>query len=312
LVTRTDHFWPVGVTKARTPGCRSGEDPIVRLEVLGIEVDAALVDDWARWLAPEVQPFVVGSDDRWDAIDDEGGTVTPEVNDTYHLWAVPKGSRMLWLSERGFSSLPRPLRGAVVREQVVRRRGAVPSVRAWRDVLDAEALRAQADGHRFVWWPSLLERDAWEIVRRVLVRGRLPSRHREVGETTWRACSDVLPHARELAGTFATGSVANCFGTVIAAAGGDITGVYERVDPFVDWLASSCTRGGDANHPGTVLVWRDSEGQPVHAAVTIGDGWVLEKPSQEWHAPRAIVTCDEVVRTTRLPGQRLERHRLRT
>jgi hypothetical protein len=60
-----------------------------------------------------------------------------------------------------------------------------------------------------------------------------------------------------------------------------------------------------------VLVWR-RDGAPFHAAVSIGDGWVLEKPSQDWHSPRAVATVADVVRTARAAGQRLERHTIRS
>jgi hypothetical protein len=90
----------------------------------------------------------------------------------------------------------------------------VPTVRAWRDVL-GPSISQQADGHRFVWWKSVL-RDAAEVVLpRVISEDLGPSRHVEV--KSWP--TEILPRARELAGTFPRGSGPNCFGTVMAAAG---------------------------------------------------------------------------------------------
>lgn len=280
--------------------------------VLGVDVRKALVESWARWLAPDPQPFVVGPEDVWREYESEAGSVTAELRDTYRLWGVAKGLRVLWVSEDRFSSLPRTARAALVREQVVRGRGAVPTVRTWSDLLDPDQLRAQANGHRFVWWRSLLASDTERILSRVISTDRLPSRHMEVEESTWRACEDVLPGARQLAGTFPTGSNANCFGTVMAAAGADPADVYDSVEPFAEWLAAACKRGGDTRQPGTVLVWRNHEGEPVHAAVSIGDGWGLEKPSQEWHSPRAVAAVDDIIRMSRASGQRMERHRIRS
>lgn len=280
------------------------------MEVLGIQVDDALLRSWARWLAPDPQPFFVDDVDAWD-VAGTTGTITRELRDTYCLWRLPKDAGVLWLSEEQFDALPRRVRAALVREQVRVGRGAVPTVRSWREHLEPDQLRRQADGHRFVWWPALLGPDRARTVARQVSIDRLASRHREVNASTWRACGGVLPGARALAGTFPSGSNACCFSTVMEAAGADPTGACDSVEPFSAWLAATCRSGGDVDRPGTVLVWRrTSDGVPLHAAVTIGDGWVLERPSQEWHSPHAVVTLRDVVRTSRMVGQRLERYRI--
>lgn len=276
------------------------------MTVLGIEVPDALLASWAAWLAPDPQPFVVAPGEWLDVASDDG-ELTPEHVDTFSLWAIEKPSRVLWLSEDRFHALPRERRAHLVREQVRRRRGAVPTVRAWEDVLDPADLRAQADGHRFVWWRSLIDGDPRSILPRVISTRRLASRHTEVAASTWRRCESLLPGARRLAGTFADGSVTNCFGTVLAAAGADERGIFDDKAPFLEWLATACRPGGHPTAPGTVMVWREGT-EVVHAAVSIGDGWALEKPSQEWHSPRAVVAVADLVRVTRYPGQRLERH----
>lgn len=197
---------------------------------------------------------------------------------TYRLWwGVERGSAVMWISEAQFVGLPRRTRAALVREQVKRRRGAVPTARAWVDALD----------------------------------GRLPSRHREVDDDVWRLSAEVLPNARGLAGTFPSGSTTNCFGSVMCAAGADGAAAYDDVRPFEAWLASVCVRGGDETQPGVVLLWRSHDGAPVHAAVTIGGGWGLEKPSKDWHSPFAVARVTDIKRMSRHPGERLERHTLR-
>ncbi|MEY2471252.1 MAG: hypothetical protein QOK28_581 [Actinomycetota bacterium] len=266
------------------------------MKVLGCDVDDALVDQWKTWLAPARQPFFV----------DKGGVrsrdMSEELWDTYHLWRIDKSLRVMWLTEDEFFALPRAERAQLVRQQVVADRGAVPTVRGWADVVDA---RAQADGHRFVWWPSLVTKAA--VVRHVAT-GRLVSRHREVKASTWRR----LPSARAIAGTFAAGSGPNCFTTVMAAAGvEEVAENFNRREPFDDFLTTMCRRGGDDQQPGTVLVWRLPDGRCQHAAITIGDGWAMEKPSREWSSPRTVVPVAELLRNNRHPGERLERHRLR-
>lgn len=287
------------------------------VQVLGVEAPPDLVTAWTGWLAPDPQPFVVGPEERWTEFADGTGTITPELRDTFRLWAATEGSRLVWISEAGFRALPPSARRDLVREQVARRNGnragvgQVPTVRRWRDLLGAARLRAEADGHRFVWWPSLVHTDPAAVLTRLLATDRLPSRHSEVSDPTWARAAGVLPEARRLAGTWPAGSTACCFSTVMAAAGADDRDACLSLEPFAEWLAASCRRGGDPERPGTVLVWRDRSGEPVHAAVTIGDGWALEKPSQEWHSPIAVAAVADVVRTSRAVGQRLERHTIR-
>ena len=276
------------------------------IEVLGVDVPRSLLQSWSEWLAPDPQPFLVDDPGRWE-VEPSSGTVTPELRDTYCLWRVEPGSRLLWLTEEQFTAMPKAARAALVREQVRRRRGVVPTVRAWQDLLDPALLRAQADGHRFVWWPSMLAEDSRRILERQISTNRLRSQHRDVPARTWRGCREVLPGARALAGTFPAGSSACCFSTVLEAAGADGAGSCDSAEPFARWLDAACTPGGDGDRPGTVLVWR-TDGQLVHAAVSIGDGWGLEKPSQEWHSPRTIAPVRAIVRMSRIPGLRLERH----
>ncbi|HVV38695.1 MAG TPA: hypothetical protein VHC63_18960 [Acidimicrobiales bacterium] len=264
--------------------------------VLGIDVDDALVEKWKTWLAPARQPFFVegGNPDR---------EMSPHLWDTYHVWRTDKSLGVVWLDEDEFFALPRTERARLVRQQQRAGRGAVPTVRAWPEVVDA---RAQADGHRFVWWPSMMTTD---IILRHVSEDRMTSRHRDVPATTWRH----LPAARALAGTFvAEGSGPNCFSTVMAAAGLEETVErYSEREPFDEWLATACRRGGQDHQAGTVWVWRTRDGLSFHAAITLGDGWVLEKPSREWSSPRTVASAADLLRRNRHPGERLERHRLR-
>lgn len=280
--------------------------------MLGIEVADDLVRSWVSWLAPEVQPFFVKSLGQWPAGVDGPSVLSAEHRDTYELWNLDRTLKILWLDESTFAAMPRADRAALVRLQAQSHRGAVPTVLHWTDLFDAAALRSQADGHRFVWWPSHLDSSAAEILRRVLSTDGLASRHEEVSERTWQSGTAVLPRARELAGSFAPGSGANCFGTVMAAAG--VVGAAEEwmlQKPFSDWLSEACCPGGHDDAPGTVLVWRDDALEAVHAAVTIGGGWALEKPSQTWSTPRMILPVRDVIRSTRSPGRHLERRQLR-
>jgi hypothetical protein len=287
--------------------------------VLGVDVDTELFDRWREWLAPAWQPFFVASRHRWPKTAPRDDPLSEELGHTYRTWRIDASLEVLWLDEVAFLDLPRSDRTRLLREQIRHGRGAVPSVRRWSDLVDPDLLRRQADGHRFVWWPTLVAGRPREILERVICSApdgsapaSRPSRHHAVPDDTWHACAGILPAARRIAGTFPPSSGPNCFGTVLAAAGvadTDLAGVLQA--PFLCWLESSGRRGGRDEDPGTVLVWRDPDGLPVHAAVTIGGGWAIEKASAEWWTPRAVRPAREVIRATRSPGLHLERHALR-
>lgn len=276
------------------------------LTVLGIEVSPDLLERWVDWLAPDEQPFFLTPKQaaEWGLPTDEALEATAEQRDTYRVYGVDgTAARVSWLDEAAYSDLPKATRAALVRAQVKHGRAAVPTVRRWSGVLD---VRRQADGHRFVWWKSLLAEA--ELVLPQLVSEDLgPSRHAEV-----RHWPTELPRARELGGTFPAGSGPNCFGTVMAACG--VPGaedVWMQREPFEEWLAENTISGGRDDEPGTVFVWRDAGLAVQHAAITIGAGWMLHKPSQSWMTPRKIRTVGEVKRSTRTAGWRLQRRTLR-
>ncbi|MET9317900.1 hypothetical protein ABZX12_39265 [Kribbella sp. NPDC003505] len=272
--------------------------------VLGIEVSAALLDRWAGWLAPDEQPFFVTRKQAaaWELTTDKREP-SREERDTYLTYNVDhRAALTAWLSAGQFAQLPKSTRAQLVRAQFTYGRGSVPGVRRWARVIGPE-IRQQADGHRFVWWKDLLT-DPKAVLPLVVSEDFGPSRHAEVRH--WPA---AFPRVRELAGTFADGSGPNCFGTVMAACGVEkAEAVWMLREPFEEWLAQHTERGGKDDVPGTVFVWRDTAGLVQHAALTIGDGWMLHKPSQSWMAPRKVRTVAEVKRGTRTAGWRLERH----
>ncbi|ATG56070.1 hypothetical protein CFK41_15750 [Brachybacterium ginsengisoli] len=52
-------------------------------------------------------------------------------------------------------------------------------------------------------------------------------------------------------------------------------------------------------------------GAVAHAAITLGDGWALSKPSQSWSSPRLVWSVRDTILGWRLPGTRLSRHSVR-
>ncbi|MER7247302.1 hypothetical protein [Kribbella sp. NPDC000426] len=276
------------------------------LTVLGIDVSPGLLERWVDWLAPDEQPFFVTNKQAttWKLTSDDREP-TPEDRDTYRIYNIDRrAARTVWLSEAAYGEVPKATRAALVRAQVDYGRGAVPTVRKWAGVV-GPGIRQQADGHRFVWWKSLLT-EPGNVLPHIVSEDLGPSRHTEV--RTWPR---QFERVRELAGTFPDGSGPNCFGTVMAGCGVEgAENVWMLREPFEQWLANHTERGGRDDVPGTVFVWRDTASRVQHAALTIGDGWMLHKPSQSWMTPRKIRTVAEVKRATRTAGWRLERHRV--
>jgi len=221
-------------------------------------------------------------------------------------------SDMLWrfIGASEFLALPQLTRAQLVQEQRRLGRSLVPSVRSWPS-LEANVIRYQADGHRFVWWPSLLEGNEGKVLIPYVEEGRRKSRHAEIDSSVWRRTKPILPGAKESAGTFPPNSGPNCFGAVMSAAG--IVGAAEewmQREAFESWLAERTRPGGEDDAPGTVLVWRSPDGLAQHTAITLGDGWALHKPSQGWMSPTKVLAVPEVKSSARARRRRLTRRSL--
>lgn len=286
------------------------------LTLLGIDVPVDLFRRWIAWVAPARQPFIV------EVISELAGLnstpdPTPELVDTYGLFGLAtRNLTLVWLDETAFRALPRAIRSSLVRSQVTNRRALVPSVRAWRGQL-GQKVGDQADGHRFVWWPDLLRDHEVDVITSFVVadpgsgRRRYASRHREVPASVWRGVERVVPCARDMAGRFPRGSGPNCFGTVMAAGGVEgARDIWKQREPFEDFVLTRTVPGGIDSAPGTVLIWRSSDGLAQHAAVTIGDGWALHKPSQSWASPVKVLAIEDLKRISREKGLRVQRRTL--
>lgn len=260
-----------------------------RPSALAIDVPKQLLVSWREWFAPRLQPFRIDvlPDDVLGHVPRRAHVATDEHRDTFFLY----GGEWTWLEESEFVALPRSVRRALLasRRRLMRPKPSPP----W-----PSALAAKGDAPLLSWVEA----------------GTRPSRHDEVDASTWRSCEDALPRARRLAGTFPTaGSGANCFSTVVAATGdSSIDDLWMQTDDFARWLDGATvpvtsTRADDL--PGTVLAWTE-HGTLAHAAVTIGDGWVLNKPSQSWSSPRLVWATRDLILGWRYPGTRLRRHRL--
>lgn len=263
---------------------------------------ADLLDRWREAFAPQVQPF------RTDRLDSGasgiGCTMEPslDVRDTFHVYS----DSWTWLEESEFVTLSGRVRRALLhRRAATGRLDQVPEHA--RDLVDA-----QRTDSRVVWWPPLLRRVGDHPLVSYVENGLPPSRHCEVTSSMWARASQMLPGAGARAGTFPTASGPNCFGNVLIAAGAQVaTSEWVQREPFEEWLAAHTVlvRGRKQDHrPGVVLVWRNHDGLAEHAAVTIGDGYVLNKPSQGWFSPHVMWTVHETIGASRYRGVRLNRY----
>lgn len=259
-------------------------------EVLGVPVHSDLVSTWRGWFAPPVQPFPIHllRPDVAADIPDHHMEPTAEWIDTFFMYA----GNWSWLDEVAFLELAPGHRRSLL---AARRKSTRPKkvISVWPTELDAAG-----DQLMFDWISSSVR----------------SSRHRSVGPRVWDRATQLLPDAHRLAGTFAgSGSGANCFGTVMAAAGEPVEDKQVSPEPFGDWLSSHTEPVEGTEHdaePGVVFVWTE-HGELAHATVTVGAGWMLTKPSQSWSSPRMIWTVREAVNSWRYPETRLSRHRLR-
>lgn len=276
--------------------------------VFNVAVTAAELRRMSALLAPDRQPF-------WGPktlLAETGAAVhstepAKTTCDTFGRWGSGAAEPHVMLDEETFLALPQPVRVRLIRAQVGAR-DLVPTVRAWPGLWEA---RIQADGHRFVWWPSLVQGRESEVRRTFMEDGVLASRHDEVPESVWSACESLLPGARAIAGTFALGEDANCFSTVLAAADpGAAAEEWVQREPFEDFLSTRTRPGGRDDEPGTVMVWRSADQLVQHACITLGQGWALNKPNQCWHSPRSVLSVRQAIVQSRAPGRRMSRHRL--
>lgn len=254
---------------------------------LNIRVPIATERAWGGHLSPGVRPFFVDDEAAeslagqplWTSDELKSEHLPLNLLDTLRLYSTPY-TRVLWLDEPGWARLS-------VDE---------------RAVLGAEWARLALPR---LWWPGewrALERTGQrrELLAR-LTADRLPCRRAELTRAQWQQASRRAPELRRWAGSWAAHSGPNCFGAVMAACGVPAAGeVWMMVAPFVRWLAETA---GPEEHldppaadpaPGTVLLWRDAAGTPQHAALALGDGWLYQKESQSWTAPRQIMRWAEV------------------
>lgn len=269
---------------------------------LGIRVASDLLDRWRESFAPQLQPFsttLLGVDAS--AVG-RPAQPTLDIRDTFHVYSDDDWT---WLEEEEFVDLNLRVRRALLRGRAATGR--------LRDVPDHASglVESQRTDSRIVWWPSLLRRVGHQPLLSYVENGLPPSRHRQVTSAIWARAGRLLPGAADLAGKFPASSGPNCFGNILAAAGVGDGSEWVQRESFEKWLAAhtELVRGTKRDHlPGVVLVWRNHDGLAEHSAVTIGDGYTFNKPSQGWFSPHLVWTVQETIAASRYKGATLSRY----
>ncbi len=274
------------------------------MRVLNVPVPDELQTLWRGWLAPPRQPFFLTAAEArafdLPTIPRAEVDLTPEERDTNAVWAIAaKADRVAWLTLEEWKDLGPSLQRGLLTLQVRHKRGNLPRRRDFADLLP------DLPQARFLWTPELLT-DA--VLERIVSAGNPPCQKPQVPESVWEAASARLPRMRELAGTFALHSGANCFGAVMGAAGmAGAENEWMQREPFEAFLQKRTQPGGKDDQPGTVLLWRSADGLVQHAAVTLGGGWAFQKASQVWTSPRVVLRVEDLKRVARQRGNRLSR-----
>lgn len=269
---------------------------------LGIDVPPDLLARWREWFAPQLQPFNTSHLGEDAAGLGQPAEPTLSLRDTFHIYS---DENWTWLEEPEFTALDLTTKRALLRG-----RAATGRLSQLPDG-DHPVAQTSAVDSRVVWWPDTLRRVGDQPLLDYAESGLPPSQHREVTPAIWSSGRHLLPKAADLAGRFPASSGPNCFGAVLAAAGAGSASDWTQREPFEEWLAARTqpVRGTQRDHlPGVVLVWRNHDGLAEHAAVTIGDAYTLNKPSQGWFSPHLVWTVRETIAASRYKGAVLSRY----
>ena len=271
-------------------------------EALGIRVAGDLLDRWHEWFGPQLQPFNTARLGVGAPGVGRPAKPTLELRDTFDVYSDDDWT---WLEEAEFADLDLKTRRALLHG-----RAATGLLGDIPDHLRSGAAPQGTDS-QIVWWPPLLRTVGDDPLLRYVENGLPHSRHREVTSKTWARAGRILTGAADLAGRFPTSSGPNCFASVLAAAGVGDGSEWVQREPFEEWLTARTApiRGKARDHlAGVVLVWRTHDGLAEHAAVTIGDGYTFNKPSQGWFSPRLVWTVQETITASRYKGVTLSRY----
>lgn len=285
----------------------------------GCSLDPTTFAAWQQHWVPHAQPFFVSDAlaqrlpalPRFTRREFHQSGVPLSLHDTLTTYNVaPDPPWVVWLTFEAFACLGGAERLNLLHEQRDFGRAGVIHLDEVTDQLEPRTLTALAalttDGY-FVWWSRLWEllptTEQQSVLQRFVETDRLPCRRHNFTPDHWDRVATLLPGAGDLAGSFLPESGGNCLSTVMATFGAPaVAERWEHPEPFERWLErftalpkSDVQKRAQVDELGNVLVWRDESTRVQHAAVSLGEGFVLHKEAQSWHVPRQVTSLDEAL-----------------
>lgn len=278
----------------------------------GCPVPEATLAAWKQHWAPPAQPFFVSdalvqrlpSWPRFTREEFRRSCVPLSLHDTFTTYNVAETPWVIWLTYEAFCKLGHGERLELLTEQRGFGRAGVVHLDGVADQIDIARLTSLTTDSLFVWWPRLWNllhaSEQSRVLRTFVETDRLFCRRGEISSEHWQCIANGLPGARELAGSFLPESGGNCLATVMAAFGAPaIAECWVHPEPFERWLKQFSL--SDSAHIlespalGQILVWRDDNARVQHAAVSLGESFVLHKEAQGWYAPRQVSRLAETL-----------------
>ena len=226
------------------------------------------------------------------------------LHDTFSTYnVVDEPSWVFWLTYEAFSGLDDALKRDLLTEQRTFGRGGVVQFDQIAEQLASCKLESRTIDGLFVWWPELWallgETEKHNVLRAFVEADRFPCERSELTTDDWQRIDKRVPSAHALAGSFLPKSGGNCFATVMAAFGADaVAEVWVHPEPFMRWLEFTAFGTASAStlpELGDVLVWFDENAHVQHAAVSLGEGFVLHKEAQSWYVPRQVMKLGDTL-----------------
>ena len=275
--------------------------------IAGCPLEPETFAHWQRHFAPPAQPFFVSDAlaqqlPAWPRFTRQefGRSGVPlSLQDTFTTYNVTaEASWVIWLTFEAFSKLSDAEKFSLLEEQRRLGRGGVVHLTEVAGLLETRKLEPGAVDGLFAWWPQLWKllskTEKYNVLRAFVETDRLHCERGELTADDWQRVSKCLLSAHALAGSFLPESGGNCFGTVIAAFGAPaVAAIWVHPEPFMRWLesfvAASTLTSSIMPGLGDVLVWVDDNARIQHAAVSLGNDFVLHKEAQSWFAPRQVM-----------------------
>ena len=277
---------------------------------LGLPLSDATLEAWARHFCFELEPLFIDAALKA-KLEPHALVMTRaefnlwrqplEYDDAYQPWGI-KADFVALLTPAEFAWLEPNLQLQLNAEQIRLKRGMTFPLELARGFgMQQNFLERDVSADRF-----LLRRDAWDALPQAAQFDWLEWYVTQDGHECRSSSLQDRPEfqrALRLVGWLPR-SGPNCFATALSYGEPDLARAQNiaRLWLPIPTLERTLTARGFAERPMTaslepavVIVWRSANGALQHACVSLGDGLVLNKNAQGWHAPRQILALETVL-----------------